>query len=116
VSIDGVAGELVDLSVGGAAVRFPHGSLPVDGTVELTLPGTAPVRMQVVRLRDDRAGHHLASLRVREGDWTAYRIVSMWLFHTPPGVVEGIPFPAPAVAALDPERQRQPRVLAMQHG
>jgi cellulose synthase/poly-beta-1,6-N-acetylglucosamine synthase-like glycosyltransferase len=116
VSVDGVAGELVDLSVGGAAVRFPRGSVPVDGTVELTLPGAAPVPMQVVRVREDRAGRDHASLRVREGDWAAYRTVSMWLFHTPPGVVEGIPFPAPAVAALDPTRQRQPRVLARQHG
>jgi cellulose synthase (UDP-forming) len=116
VTIDGVAGQLVDLSVGGAAVSFPHGSLPDDGTIELTLPGAAPVRLEVVRLRRGEAGRDVASLRVVAGDWAAYRTISMWLFHTPPGVVEGIPFPAPAVAALDPERQRQPHVLARQHG
>jgi cellulose synthase (UDP-forming) len=116
VTIDGVSGELVDLSVGGAAVSFPRGTLPVDGAVQLTLPGAAPVRLLVVRLRSSESGRDVASLRVMEGDWAAYRTISMWLFHTPPGVVEGIPFPAPAVAALDPERQRQPRVLARQHG
>ncbi|HLL63791.1 MAG TPA: hypothetical protein VK401_12130, partial [Propionibacteriaceae bacterium] len=106
----------VDISVGGAAVSFPRGTLPVDGAVQLTLPGAAPVRLLVVRLRSSESGRDVASLRVMEGDWAAYRTISMWLFHTPPGVVEGIPFPAPAVAALDPERQRQPRVLARQHG
>ena len=116
VSVDGVAGELVDLSVGGAAVRAPRGSLPSGGTVELILPGAAPVWLQVVRLRRDDAGRDIASLRVGMGDWAAHRTISLWLFHTPPGVVEGIPFPAPAVAALDPEQQRQPRVLARQHG
>lgn len=116
VTIAGVVGELVDLSVGGAAVTFPRGFLPSSGTVELALPGAAPVRMLVVRLRPVEGDRELASLSVGAGDWAAYRTVSMWLFHTPPGVVEGIPFPAPAVAALDPQQRSQPRVLARQHG
>ena len=71
--------------------------------------------MEVVRVRPDENGGDLASLRVRDGDWAGFRAMSLWLFHTPPGVVEGVPFPAPAVAAASAERRRQPRVLARQH-
>ena len=97
--------------------RFPQGLLPSAGTVELTLPGrrAGPDAGGPVCVAS-ASGRDVASLRVVEGDWAAYRTISMWLFHTPPGVVEGIPFPAPAVAALSPERHRQPRVLARQHG
>ncbi len=115
VSIDGVQGRLIDLSVGGAAVSFPRGHLPRTGLVELALPGAGGVPMEVVRVRSGENGSDLASLRVRRGDWSGLRVVSLWLFHTPPGVVEGVPFPAPAVAAASPERRR-PRVLARQHG
>ena len=116
VSIDGVQGRLIDISVGGAAVCFPRGCLPTSGVVELALPGAADLPMEVVRVRPDANGNDIASLRIREGDWAGFRAISLWLFHTPAGVVEGIPFPAPAVAAASPERRRQPRVLARQHG
>ena len=35
---DGVRGDLLDISVGGAAVRFPQGTLPPSGFVPLRLP------------------------------------------------------------------------------
>ena len=54
VSINGVEGRLVDISVGGAAVSFPRGHLPRSGGVELALPGAAPVPMEMVRVRPVR--------------------------------------------------------------
>jgi len=104
VSLDGAAAELVDISVGGAAVRFPEGAGPVPELVELSLPGAAAVPMTVVRTVPDPSGSgEVVSLRVADGDWAAFRTMSMWLFHTPPDVVDGIPPGVPAVAAT---RQR----------
>ena len=69
VSIDGIAGELVDLSVGGAAVRLEAGKVPPDELVELTLPQAAPVQMRVVRLTEDPgSGGVLMALRVHDAD------------------------------------------------
>jgi len=104
VSLDGAAAELVDISVGGAAVRFPQGADAVTELVELSLPGAASVPMTVVRTVHDPVGSgDVVSLRVADGDWAAFRTMSMWLFHTPPDVVDGIPPGVPAVAAT---RQR----------
>ena len=62
-------------------------------------------------------GSDLASLRIISGDWVGFRATSLWLFHTPPGLVEGLPDHAPAVAARTPVRRRTRRsVLARQHG
>lgn len=117
VTVDGVEAELVDLSVGGAAVRCPKGSLTGVGTVELVLPGSVPITMETVRLSRGEDGSDLASLRVIAGDWLGFRATSLWLFHTPPGLVEGLPDHAPAVAARTPVRRRSRRsVLARQHG
>jgi cellulose synthase (UDP-forming) len=100
VLIDGVDGELVDLSVGGAAVRVPRSEAPAARAVELLLPGAPPVRLTVVRSTDvPSSDDEILSLKVESGDWPAFRSMSMWLFHTPPGVIDGIPSGVPAVAA-----------------
>ncbi|MBA2772694.1 MAG: glycosyltransferase [Nocardioidaceae bacterium] len=98
VLIDGVAGELVDCSVGGAAVRFRPGTLPAMGLVELELPRTHSIKMQMARLPQQSADDELASLQAVAGDWAAYEAMSLWLFHTPEGAVQGLPSGVPAVA------------------
>ncbi len=98
VEMAGVRGQLVDISVGGAAVRFPSGSAPATGQVELRLPGAEAVPMSVVRVRE-ADGYDVVSCRVLADDWASYRVMSRWLFHTPPGAVSGIPDGVPAVAA-----------------
>ena len=99
VTMDGIEGELVDISVGGVAVRFPAGSAPTAGQVELQLPEADPVEMSVVRVSPDSNGHDVVSCRLLADDWEGYRAMSLWLFHTPPGVVGGMPVGVPAVAA-----------------
>ena len=111
VSLAGVDAELVDISVGGAAVRFPRGAVPGTGVVELSLPGAAPVPMSVVHtVHDPSGGGDVVSLRVGDTDWAAFGTMSMWLFHTPPGAVDGIPAGVPAVAAT--RQRRTSRALA----
>jgi cellulose synthase (UDP-forming) len=116
VTVNGIEGSLVDISVGGAAVRFPAGSLAGPGQVELVLPGAGPIRMATIRIRNASDSTEVASLRVMAGDWAAYRTMSLWLFHTPPGVVDGLPPHAPAVAATHPVRRSHRNVLKRQHG
>jgi cellulose synthase (UDP-forming) len=100
VTIGDVEGELVDISAGGVAVRVPKGTLSASGEVEVALPGAAPVVLQTVRIiSTPGASADVVSLRIRFGDWTTYRTLSLWLFHTPAGVVSGLPAGAPAVAA-----------------
>jgi cellulose synthase (UDP-forming) len=100
VLIDGVEGELVDISVGGAAVRFPEGSAPAAEVVELHLPGAAPVPLTVVRIAHEPSScDEIVSLRVADGDWAALHAMSMWLFHTPPNALDGVPSGVPAVSA-----------------
>jgi cellulose synthase (UDP-forming) len=99
VMLGDITGELVDLSVGGAAVRIPKGTLSPSAEVEVALPGaTAPIVLQTVRVRSGDGNTEIASLQVRFGDWAAYRAVSLWLFHTPAGVIDGLPEGVPAVA------------------
>ena len=102
VSIDFVDGELIDISVGGAAVRFPAGTMPPAGRVELRLPGTHPVQMEMVRMRQTSVHGELASLQVVDGDWAALRTMALWLFHTPAGAVAGLPAGVPVIATLSP--------------
>ena len=102
ITIDGIEGELVDISVGGAAVRFPFGTLPEAGLVEFCLPGAKPIKMEMVRLGADRSDHDNASLRVVGNDWAAYRTLSLWMFHTPSGAVGGLPPDVPVIATLSP--------------
>lgn len=102
VSIDFVDGELIDISVGGAAVRFPAGTMPPAGRVELRLPGTHAVQMEMVRMRQTSVHGELASLQVVDGDWAALRTMALWLFHTPAGAVAGLPAGVPVIATLSP--------------
>ncbi len=98
ILVDGVQGELVDISVGGAAVRFPRGTLPALGLVELELPGSGAVKMSMSRMPSQTDEHELASLQAVAGDWAAIAAMSLWLFHTPNDAVPGLPAGMPAVA------------------
>ena len=110
VTLDGVQGELVDISVGGVAVRFPAGTAPTTGHVQLELPGSLPIAMSTVRIS---RGPTVTTSR-RAGCWPttgpATAAMSLWLFHTPPGVVAGMPAGVPAVAASVWERN--PRAVS----
>jgi len=100
VEIDGVYGELVDVSVGGAAVRFPQGTLPLSGLVDICLPGATPIKMEIVTCRGSENGTDRAALRVPPMQWASVRTMALWMFHTPAGVVAGLPDGVPAVAIL----------------
>ena len=116
VNLNGTLGQLVDVSVGGAAIRLPHGALADDaGSVTLNLPGAPELSLQTVRIeRSDETD--TISLSVLPEDWETYRALSLWLFHTPPGVIDGLPPNAPAVAATQPARRSTRPVLVRQHG
>jgi cellulose synthase (UDP-forming) len=116
IAVGGVQGELVDISIGGAAVRLPRGTLPSSAEVELTLPGAAPITLQTVRVTASDQESETVSLQVRFGDWAAYRAISLWLFHTPTGAVEGLPSGTPAVAAEHTDRRRAVPTLQRQYG
>ncbi len=119
VQIDGHEGELIDISTGGAAVACAESdaaTLLGVGTLELMLPGAEAVQMQIVRRRSGRPGQEIITLRVSDGDWASYRALSLWLFHTPAGVVAGLPPEVPAVAATDLNDDARPKVLALQRG
>lgn len=98
VHVDGVDADLLDISVGGAAVRFRHGALPNLGLVDLELPGAAPIKMMMARLPEQDAGYELASLQVIGSDWGAYKTMSLWLFHTPANALPDLPPGVPAAA------------------
>jgi cellulose synthase (UDP-forming) len=100
ILVDGVPGELVDISVGGAAVRFPAGSLPNLGLVEFELPGIRSIKMTMIRMPQQSSEYEVASLQAVKGDWTALQIMSLWLFHTPIGAVPTLPPGVPAIAAV----------------
>ena len=102
VTIDGVDGELVDISVGGAGVRLPAGTVPALGLVELGLPGAASIKLDLVRVSTGKQAntdsrHEFVSLRVAERDWAAYAALSRWMFHTPNSAVPGLPCGVPVV-------------------
>ena len=70
--------------------------------VSLVLPGAAPIKLEVARIStgaraDSTSTHEFASLRVAEGDWSAFGALSLWMFHTPSGVVPGLPAGVPVV-------------------
>ena len=114
VRVDGVWGELRDVSVGGVAVQVPHGALPASGGVRLRLPATAELGLDIVRVVPGPVVDDV-SVRVVPGDWATYRELALWLFHTPAGVVDGLPPGVPAVAAVTPgQRSRRP-VLVCEH-
>ncbi|MDT4962105.1 MAG: hypothetical protein QOF87_1752 [Pseudonocardiales bacterium] len=99
IAIDGEYGELVDLSVGGAAVRFPAGSLPNLGLVDFQLPGTVPIKMTMVRMPAQSSDYEIASLQAVDGDWSAIQTMSLWLFHTPAGAIPSLAPGVPAIAS-----------------
>jgi cellulose synthase (UDP-forming) len=98
VLVDGAPAVLVDVSVGGAAVRFTSERLPEAGNVEVEFPGAPAFKMEMVTKRHQSSAHELAALHVANNDWFALRIMSLWLFHTPPGAT-GLPARVPVVAS-----------------
>lgn len=110
VTMGGVPGRLVDVSMGGLALTVAAGCAPAAGLVEVRLPMAEPVTMAVVRVAPDLHGHDVVSCRVLMDDWSAYRTLARWLFHTPAGAVEGMPPGVPAVAAT--RWRRAPRAVA----
>lgn len=111
VTVAGVDGTLLDVSMGGAAVRVPSGVLADVTAFDLVLPGSGPITTELVRLSHD-GETEIASLSIRPGDWAAYRSMALWLFHTPAGAVEGLPPGAPAAAA-QPTRHGRVRQSAL---
>jgi cellulose synthase (UDP-forming) len=99
ITVDGVPGELLDISVGGAAVRFPAGSLPNLGLVDFGLPGTNTIKMTMIRTPLQSSDYEVASLQAVSRDWAAIRTMSLWLFHTPLGAVPALPPGVPAIAS-----------------
>jgi cellulose synthase (UDP-forming) len=101
IEVDGAAGELIDISTGGVAVRLPKGSAPSFGIAELTLPGAPAMKGLVAPLpRRNRASDtdEFVSVQVISGDWSSHHTLSMWMFHTPDGAVPGLRPGVPAVA------------------
>ena len=99
VTVDGVPAELLDISVGGAALRFPSGIMPEGRTVELELPMAAPIRMVMSPLPQRTDDHEFASLRFQDADWSALQSMALWMFHTPYDAVPSLPAGTPVVAA-----------------
>ena len=101
VRLGGIDAELVDISTGGAAVSIARGSEPGIGMVQLELPGAEPVQVlvgSVPRTRPGTDDEMVVSLQVLTGDWHSREVLSMWMFHTPDGVVPGLPTGTPAIA------------------
>ena len=115
IHLGDVPGELLDLSMGGAAVRFPAGALTGLDRTELRLPGADPIPMWIIRTRTGTNRSEIASLKVGSHDWPAYRELSLWLFHTPSGAIDGLPPNVPAVAVRPSASQRRNAALARQY-
>ena len=54
--------------------------------------------MEMVTKRSQSSAHELAALHVAGNDWFALRVMSLWLFHTPPGTTS-LPPRVPVVAS-----------------
>ncbi|GAA1426953.1 hypothetical protein GCM10009616_02860 [Microlunatus lacustris] len=116
VNVNGQRGELVDVSVGGVALQLPRGAFSTSSRlVALHLPLAPTLELEPVRMWQSDDLDHVA-LRVPDGDWDTYRALSLWLFHTPPGVVDGLPPQAPAVAAMLPTNHSRRPPLVCRHG
>lgn len=117
VAVDGVDGELVDVSVGGVAVRLPVRELPVGGGVTLVLPAAPPMQLELVRaVADPSSGGVVASLQVAAGDWAAHRALSLWMFHTPEDALAGWPRQVPVVAASPAARSARVHLVFVPQG
>ncbi len=99
ILLEGARGELIDVSVGGAAVRLPRGVEVPSGLVVLELPGECAVKMEVVRHSEGSSDSTVVSLRVPALAWEAYRRLALWLFHTPPDAIPELGRGIPVVAA-----------------
>ncbi|HEY3810398.1 MAG TPA: PilZ domain-containing protein, partial [Acidimicrobiales bacterium] len=102
VQVDGTPADLVDVSVGGAAIRLSSGSVAMAGLVLLDLPGQPGVKMEVVGAGQETPGprERIVSLRIADNDWESHAKLSRWLFHTPLGAVPALPPGVPVAAAL----------------
>ncbi len=98
--VDGAEAELVDVSVGGAAVRFARLGPVATGEVLVELPGAEPMVMLLLQVRRREDGTCVGTLMVPPGDWQTLCQLSLWMFHTPPGAVPGLPDGVPAVALV----------------
>jgi cellulose synthase (UDP-forming) len=101
VEVDGVLGELVDISTGGVAVRLPKGAAPSVGLAELRLPDAPAMKGLATPLPRRNRGsdaYDYISVQVTPNDWASHHTLSMWLFHTPAGAVPGLQPGVPAVA------------------
>ncbi|MDP9332394.1 MAG: hypothetical protein M3Q30_03650 [Actinomycetota bacterium] len=72
--------------------------MPAAGNVEVEFPGAPAIKMEMVTKRNQSPAHELAALHVANNDWFALRIMSLWLFHTPPGAT-GLPPRVPVIAS-----------------
>jgi cellulose synthase (UDP-forming) len=99
VYLDGSSGRLVDVSVGGAAVRLDPGSVEPGRFVMLDLPSDVSVKTEVVAVRNDSLDRRTISVRVPDGDWEGYGKLALWLFHTPAGQIPELPPGVPIAAA-----------------
>ncbi|HEY5011923.1 MAG TPA: glycosyltransferase family 2 protein [Acidimicrobiia bacterium] len=102
VLLNGVAGELIDISTGGAALRLPPGAPHPIGMSTLELPGGAPIKMDEVSTQQGQRDRDLVTLRIAERDWDSYAKLASWMFHTPDGAVADLPPGVPVVAASRP--------------
>jgi cellulose synthase (UDP-forming) len=99
VTVSGVTAELDNISIGGAAVRFPSGTMPAVEIVELGLPMAEPIRMVMTPLPHRTDDYEFAALRYLGSDWRALQTMSLWMFHTPYDAVPSLPAGTPVVAA-----------------
>lgn len=101
VLVDGRPAVLVDVSVNGAAVRLESGETLSGGYVGVTLPGAVPLKMEVAASAPET---EVAKLTLPAQDWEGLRTLALWLFHTPPRAVAGLPAGIPVVAITSVSR------------
>jgi hypothetical protein len=101
VLVDGRPAELVDVSVNGAAVRLEPGHHLSGGYVSLTLPGAVPLKMELASATPEG---EVAKLTLPAEDWDGLRTLALWLFHTPPRTVAGLPTGIPVAAITSVSR------------
>ena len=72
--------------------------MPDAGNVEVQFPGAPAIKMEMVTKRHQLSANEVAALHVAGNDWSALRVMSLWLFHTPPGAT-GLPPRVPVIAS-----------------
>ena len=83
----------------------------------MALPGAAPVVLQTVRIVSaPGASSDVVSSGSSSATGRRTGHLSLWLFHTPVGVVAGLPAGAPAVAAERIGTSRRTPTLHRQYG